>query len=110
MSFQDSVIKEIADMVKTKEALYKITYLYPHIDSSGIVIEKAIVILDYSTFEHNSNEVITETLKHHWESILKGGHIDAYWFGDICCDYSYKLNDLERPIIMVYVTNVELLN
>lgn len=29
MSFQDSVIKEIADMTTTKEPLYKITYIRP---------------------------------------------------------------------------------
>ena len=29
MSFQDSVIKEIADMTTTKEPLYKITFMKP---------------------------------------------------------------------------------
>jgi len=112
MSFQDSVIKEIADMTTTKEPLYKITYIHPEIDESGIVMEKAIVILDYSTFVYNCREYTTdkETLKHNWETILAGGQIDAYWFGDLCPDYEYKYNELMKPIIMVYVASVELLN
>ena len=114
MSFQDSVIKEIADMTTTKEPLYKITYIHPIIDDEGIELDKKIIILDYSTFVYNCREDIsdtdTDTLKHNWEKILAGGRVDAYWFGNLCADYEYKYNDLTKPNIDYYVANVELLN
>ena len=61
MSFQDSIIKEIADMTTTKSELWKFEIVYPLVyksdfnddDECSLVskVEQTTIILDYETFK-----------------------------------------------------------
>ena len=94
MSFKDSIITEISDMVKTKEPLYKITYIKPKLslfddpsddeysddDEGGIkspikyavIAQICIVIFDKSTWLNTvyGNYIGDENTDSLWKEII----------------------------------------
>jgi len=95
MSFQDSVIKEIADMTTTKEPLYKITFIKPQLkiydnptnsesddEDYSVPIKYCMicrirtVIFDKSTWLNTYNGCLhnTEYLDNEWKNLLDMKH------------------------------------
>ena len=95
MSFQDSVIKEIADMTTTKEPLYKITFIKPKLtiydeptDSESddedysvptkycVICRIHTVIFDKSTWlnTYTGSFESTEYLDNEWKNIINMEH------------------------------------
>ena len=76
MSFQDSIIREIADMTTTKSQLWKFEIVYPlaykdincdeHAISTKVV--QTTIILDYETFKKGYGNCLSE-LEFDWQDL-----------------------------------------
>ena len=79
MSFQDSVIKEIADMTTTKSQLWKFEIVYPLTfkgDSNDeysfcTKVVQTTIILDYETFKKGYGLCLSQ-VEHEWNDLTTG--------------------------------------
>ena len=84
MSFQDSVIKEIADMTTTTSPLWKFVIVYPLLYKAEIddeyrirtQVEQTTIILDYETFK-KGYRVLIGSPKKDWKE-LTNGEVDRF--------------------------------
>ena len=85
MSFQDSVIKEIADMTTTTSPLWKFEIVYPlafKTDSNdeyefSIKVVQTTIILDYETFKKGRRSYDCSVAKQDWTA-LTTSKIDTF--------------------------------
>jgi len=82
MSFQDSVINEIADMTTTKEPLWKFVIHYPvaycdeERDNMVLRIQKHTLILDYETFKMGFWDTCKNTPTEGWRLLTTTNQTD----------------------------------